>query len=177
MRKFLDVYEKIANKICYYMSFISMFMILFTLGIMTVDVLINLIFNVRILGAYELATSALVLIVFSSWAYTQSQHGHIHVVLFIKMMPQKIRFILFSITSLLSFVVMVIGAYGVFFSFLEKKAKGDSTANLMIPIWPLVLIEFLAFCLMAVVLLKDCLHAIYAIFNKERAEEIEATWV
>lgn len=177
MKKFLSRYTKLTDNICYYMSFISMFMIFFMLVLMTVDVLLNLIIGVRILGAYELCTSALVLVVFSSWAYTQSQHGHIHVVLFIRKFPVKVRFLCFALTSAFSCVVLILGARGVFLSMLEKIASGDSTANLMIPLWPLVLIEFIGFVLTAFVLLKDCINAFYAVVNKEAAAEIEQTWV
>jgi len=177
MKSFLQGYTKITSKICYYMSFISMLMIMFILAIMTIDVVLNLICKIRILGAYELATSALVLVVFSSWAYTQSEHGHIHVVLFIKMMPKKVRHFLFGLTSWISLAVMIIGGYAVFFSLMAKKSAGESTANLMIPIWPLVLIEFIAFVLLAVVMLKDCIASVYALFDEETADSIETHWV
>ena len=64
-----------------------------------------------------------------------------------------------------------------FKSVIEKYTQGDASANLLIPVWPSVVVEFLAFALLAIVLLKDCIQSFYAIFDKEMAEEIEKDWV
>lgn len=176
MKKFINVYERLCEKTCYGMSFISMICIAFMMVLMTIDVLLSLIINKRIMGAYELTQVALLLVVFSSWAYTQTQHGHIHVVMFINMMPQGLRFFCYGITSLISTVTMGFASYAVWLGIWEKKAAGEATANLLIPFWPLYIIEFLAFVLMTICLLQDTIKAIYAMSNKEAAEEIQKHW-
>lgn len=176
MKKFLSVFTKITDKICYYMSFLSMAMIVLMMFLMFVDVVLSLVFNTRILGAYEVTSLALLVVVFSSWAYTQSVHGHIHVVMFINMMPQKLRFFCFGLTSLVSVATMACASYAVWMGILERKAGGDSSANLLIPYWPFYVIEFLAFVLMTIILLRDAIKAVMAMFDKEMAEEIQSTW-
>ncbi|MCR5387642.1 MAG: hypothetical protein K6E56_00180, partial [Lachnospiraceae bacterium] len=90
--------------------------------------------------------------------------------------PQKLRFICFGITSLLSTVTMVIAAYAVYFSILDKKKSGECTGTLLIPYWPFFIFEFIAFILLALLLFKDTIKAFWAIGSKEVADEIQATW-
>ena len=127
-------------------------------------------------GCFELCTVALATLVFSSWAYTQSLHGHIHVTMFINAMPQKLRFVCFSLTSLISVVTMVFGAYGVWQQIGSVMASGECTGTLLIPFWPFYVFEFVAMVLLAIVLFIDSIKSIIAIGNKEIAADIQAHW-
>ena len=128
-------------------------------------------------GCYEITQMALCTFVFSTWAYTQSVHGHIHVTMFVSKMHQKPKFICFAFTSLLSTATMAFGAYAAFFQVGVVKASGECTANLLIPYWPFYIFEFVALALLAVVLLRDTIKAIMAIWDDETAAEIEKEWV
>ena len=132
---------------------------------------------VSIKGCYEIVQVALACFVFSTWAYTQSVHGHINVVMFIQKMPQKLRFVCYAFTSLLSVATMAFGTYASFVMIDEVRKTGEATANLMIPFWPFYIFEFVALALLTVTLFLDALKAIVAIFNKDMAEQIQADWV
>ena len=99
----------VIKKICYYICFLSMALVVCMMLLMFVDAVLGLFFNSRITGSYELVQCMLCIVVFTSWAYTQTEHGHIHVVMFVRMMPNKLRFFFFGFTALLSTFTMGFG--------------------------------------------------------------------
>ena len=172
----MSVYTNVGNKVCYYLCYASMIIVAVMMVLMFVDSMLGLFFNSRIMGSYELVQVMLSILVFSSWAYTQTVHGHINVVMFIRLMPQKLRFVCYSITSILSTVTMVFATYGVWKMIQDKISNREATATLMIPYWPFYIFELLAFALMAIMLLCDALKSVAAIVDKDFADEIMSTW-
>ena len=177
MVKFINGFCAVIKKLCYYLCFICMVLVACMMLLMFVDALLGLFFSSRVLGSYEVVQCMLCLIVFTSWAYTQTVRGHIHVVMFIKMMGNRLRFICFTIVSLLSAVVMGFATYAVYQAIFDKMASGEKTAILLIPIWPLYVIECVAIAVFALALLGDALKALFAIFNDEVAEDVMSSWV
>jgi TRAP-type C4-dicarboxylate transport system permease small subunit len=175
--KFVNGLVAVLKKICYYLCYASMFIIVVMMILMSIDAIGGLFFNYRVKGSYEVVQMILSVLVFTSWGYTQTQHGHIHVVMFIKMFPEKVRVIIFAATSALSTVVMIIGSMGVYRMILDKMAANERTANLLIPFWPFYLIEFISFIIFAAALFSDTLMAIAALTHKEAADELQSTWV
>lgn len=176
MKQFMDKVTKVTDKLCEIVSIFSMVTIVFLMAMICVDVVTGNIFNNPIPGVYEVCQVILTTLVFSSWAYTQCKHGHIHVTMFVSKMPQKLRFVCFAITSYISTFVMGIATYAVYLNIWDKKASGECTGTLQIPYWPFFLLEAIAFAFFTVILLRDALKATIAIVNKQLAEEIQATW-
>lgn len=176
MKKAMDKITKVTDDICRYLSYFSMLTIVVMMIFVCVDIVLGNIFKNPIPGTYEICQVLLTTLVFSSWAYTQSRHGHIHVVMFVSKFPQKLRFICFAFTSLLSTVIMGIASYAAFRQMLLVRRTRECTGTLMIPYWPFYIFEGLAFALMTVVLLRDAIKAVLAIGSKEFAEEIQSTW-
>ena len=176
MKTALKKITAVTDKICYYVSFFSMVMIVLMMVMVTVDVILK-IFKLTVPGCYEICQMALATLVFSSWAYTQSVHGHIHVTMFISKFPQKLRFIAFALTSLISVATMVFGFIGVYSQIGSVRASGECTGTLLIPYWPFYIFEFVAMILLAIVLFRDALKAIIAIWDQEMSQEIQAEWV
>ena len=177
MKKFMAGYTTVTNKVCYGLCFASMIMIAVMMLLMFVDSMLGLFVNVRLAGTYEMTQMMLCIVVFSSWAYTQTVHGHINVVMFVRMMPHKLRFICFGLTSILSMVTMCFAARAVYSAMFEKMAANEATATLLIPLWPFYIFEFAAFVLLAVCLLCDAIKACAAIFDHDFAEEVMSSWV
>ncbi len=174
--KVIDGYNSVIKKICWYVCYVSMLLVAVMMLLMTVDALSGKIFNQRILGTFELVQCMLCIIVFTSWAFTQTERGHIHVVMFLRMMPQGLRFVCFSITSILSTLTMAFACYGVFNMIKDKIAADERTATLLIPFWPFYVIELIAFVVLTLALLGDTLKSIAAIFNKKAAEDVMSSW-
>ncbi|MGM9605885.1 MAG: TRAP transporter small permease [Oscillospiraceae bacterium] len=179
MKKTFDKITTVTDKICYYVSYFSMAVAILMAILLTADVLLRKVTSgvASVKGCYEITQMLLCTFIFSSWAYTQSVHGHIHVVMFIQKMPQKLRFFCYGLTSLLSVATMVFGAYAVYHQIFNVMKSGESTANLMIPYWPFYIFEFVAMVLLAIVLLRDAIKAVIAMFRTDFAEEIQSEWV
>jgi TRAP-type C4-dicarboxylate transport system permease small subunit len=176
MIKFINGYGNFVKKVCWYLCYVSMFLVAVMMVLMTVDALLGKIFSQRILGTFELVQCMLCIIVFSSWAFTQTERGHIHVVMFLRLMPQKLRFICYSITSILSTAIMAFASYAVFNMIGDKIAADERTATLLIPYWPLYVVELVAFIILTFALLADTLKSIAAIVNKDVAEDVMSSW-
>ena len=176
MKNFLDKFTKVTDRLCDVINVISMATTVFLMATICVDVVTGNIFNRPIPGVYELCQVILTVLVFTSWAYTQSKHGHIHVTMFVAMMPQKLRFFCFAVTSYLSTAIMVIATYAVWIITWDKKASAECTGTLQIPYWPFYLLEFIAFAFFTLILLRDSMKATVAMVNKEVADEIQASW-
>ena len=175
MKQFMDKFTTVSDLVCKIFAYVSMVAIVFLMGAICVDaVTTNL--KVPLPGMYELCQMILTTVVFTTWAYTQSMHGHIHVTMFVSRMPQKLRFLCFGITSLISTVVMGIASYAVYLQIFKKKASGEQTGTLLIPHWPFYIFETIAFVLLTILLLRDTIKAFMAMGSKEMAEEIQATW-
>lgn len=176
MKKTMDRITTVTDNVCRYLSFFSMVTIVIMMVMICADIVLGNIMRMPIAGLYEVCQVILTTLVFSSWAYTQTVHGHIHVVMFVSKMPQKLRFVCFALTSFLSTGVMGIACYAVFKQIIRTYISRECTGTLMIPYWPFYIFEMLAFGLMTIVLLRDALKAVFAIWDKEFAEEIQATW-
>lgn len=176
MKKTLAQATKVSNKVCHYVSFFSMATIIIMMLIICVDIVLGNFLNRPIKGLYEVLQVLLTTLVFASWGYTQSVHGHIHVVMFVSRMPQKLRFLCYGLTAIFSTVVMAIGCVAVCLQVGVVFRSGECTGTLTIPYWPFYIFEAVAFGLMTIGLLLDAIKAITAIWDKEMAEEIQAAW-
>lgn len=176
MKNTMDKITKVTDAVCRYLSFFSMLTIVVMMIFVCVDIVLGNIFKRPIAGTYEICQVLLTTLVFSSWAYTQTKHGHIHVVMFVSKFPQKLRFICFAFTSLLSTAVMGVACYAAFRQMALVMKTRECTGTLMIPYWPFYIFEGLAFGLLTIVLLRDAIKAVLAIGSKEFADEIQASW-
>ena len=164
------------KKLCYYVCFASMLLIVCMMLIMFVDSMLGVFFNHRITGTYEIVQCILSIVVFTSWAYTQTEHGHIHVVMFVRMMPQKLRFICYSLTALLSTATMSFATYALIGAIQGKMSSGEATGTLLIPFWPFYIVEFIAFLVFTLALLCDTIKSMIAIFDNEIADDVMKSW-
>jgi len=172
----MEIFTRITDKLSGYIIYLSMGGAAFLMFYMTLDVILRQFFNSPIKGGYEISTLVMSVMIFTSWSYTQSVHKHIHVTMFLRMLPQIPRFICFGTTSLLSTIVLGFGTYAAFLQTIHFYKRGTSTGMLLIPQWPFVLIECISLAFFTLVLLRDALKAVLAIRNETYAEEIMAYW-
>ncbi len=178
MKKFIDGWFNIGKWISRIFAYVCAVFLVAMMLIMTYDSLRGLFFDKRITGVYEVVQLMLCILVFSSWAYTQSEHGHIHVTLFISHMGRIPRYICYAVTSLISVITMVFGCIGVYKGIVERMASGESSGTLLIPYWPFYVIELITYIILIFLLLNETVKAFAALFgNKQMAEEIESVWV
>ena len=191
----MKTFKRISDIFSSYVSYLGMIAMVFMMGYMFLDVVLRLvgdfmkwlisegtihmdIANVvtSFKGGYEVSTLALCVLIFTSWCYAQTQHAHVHVTMFIRKFPNKLRFLCFSFTSMASTVVIGILTYAAFVRVGEMIQLNTATGTLMIPFWPFVAVEAVTVAAFALILLRDTIRAIMSMFNQEYAEEIMATW-
>ena len=169
-------FTKVTNRISVYVSYLSMAAAVFIMLYMTLDVILRHLFNAPITGGFEISTMAMVVLIFTSWSFTQTVNGHIHVTMLIRKFPTVPRFVVFGLTSLLSAVVMGIGTYAAALMSIQQYNKNMCTGMLLLPHWPFGVIECIALGFFTLILLRDAIRAFLAIGNDEIAEEITSHW-
>jgi TRAP-type C4-dicarboxylate transport system permease small subunit len=143
--------------------------------IITVDVLLRICLNSPILGAYEICQLLLSVVIFTSFAYLQSEKGHVSVNLLIDRFPPKVRSVILCIDYLVATAFAAVWAYGAWLQGVVYMTSGNTTALLKLPYPPFYFIEAISMALFCIVLLIDTLTLIGALFNEELAAEV-ATW-
>ena len=110
-------------------------------------------FKAPVLGAIEMAESAMVLIVFASMAYVTLQKGNVKVTLIISHFPERAQAVLNSIMSLIGAVIFAFITWQIGLSVLEAVREGLYTDTLRIPIFPLKIVATIATLIMCLELL------------------------
>ena len=149
------------------------------IGIMitiSVDVTLRKAFQFSIPGSYEIVERMLLLLVFAAFAYTQTNKGHIHVTLFIRLFPRWFRMPLFGILGLLSAATAFFCAYAVWLQADHSVSSRTVTAVLHIPLYPFFYIASLCMYVFAFTLLWDALKSFIGLVNDEVAKDIQSSW-
>lgn len=167
----MKTFSKIVDRICLVCGYISAISMAFIMCWMFYDLSARILFNKPLTGGFEVTCMVMSILTFASWSYTQSQHGHIHVTMFITKMPSKVKTTLFCITSWLSTFTLGVMTYASFLYLLSMKKV---TAMLLIPYKPFVVIMCIAMFAFMLALARDAVKATAAIRNKELEKEIES---
>lgn len=167
---------KVLSSAALILSHISIAAMVAITLITALNVTLRYVFNAPILGVYEIVERLMFCLVFAAFAYGQSTKSHVQVTMLISHLPQKIRFIVFAITSLLSTGMAIALTYAAYQQALYSFEAGTATPSLMIPLYPFFWIEFVAMFIFSLVLLADAICSIIAVGNSQYAAEIESTW-
>lgn len=172
MTKLYAVIRSLSKKIVV----LSMIGLVFGMLFAVVECTLRLVFRHSIVGGYELTQVVFSVIVFGALVYTQSERGHINVVIFIKKLNRRVRFIIFTITSFLSAVVCGAVAVSAIRQIFEAAAAGYASAQLDIPFWPFYAYEGIMLVLFTIILVIDTVQSAMAIGSSKVADEIMSTW-
>ena len=166
----------LSRNFCRYISYCSMAALVFIMALMTVDVLLRHLFNKPIFGSFDLVTLTMTILVFSSWSYTQSVYGHVHVTMLVSMMPRVLRFICFGFTSTLSTGLMGFATYAAYLQIFRTIADSAASGTLLIPIWPFMALMCASLAAFTFTLFLDAVKAIGAVFSEELARDVQSSW-
>ena len=165
----MKLFGKVIDKICFVSGIVSAASMAFIMLWMFYDLCRRILLDAPMTGGYEVTCMVMSILTFASWSYAQSKHGHIHVTMFINMMPDKAKNILFAITSWISTFTLGIMTYASFtYAITMKKVS----AMLLVPYKPFVFIMSICAFAFALALLSDAVKATLAIRNEELAKEI-----
>ena len=141
-----------------------------------VDVLLGYLFQTHVLGAYELTQRMLMCAVFTAFAYGQSKKSHINMTIVIVHLPRALRFVLFTLMSILSVLAAGAMTYAAAVQTGVAMSTGYMTEVLYIPLWPFYVIETAAMALFTLALIYDTILSAIAIFREDYAKMIQAEW-
>ncbi len=168
--------ESIVKKITGAVSIISYVGFFGVMAVTIADIILRLITGIPILGVYEIVERIMICAVFASFAYTQTENGHVQITMVVAKFPQKLRFLVMTLNNILSAAVIVLTAYAAYRQGMVAMNSHYTTGVLLIPLWPFYWVEIVS---MAVLCLAFLFHAVKnaaAIFNQDIAAEIQAEW-
>ena len=168
--------ESIVRKITGVVSIISYVGFFGVMAVTIADIILRWITGIPILGVYEIVERIMICAVFASFAYTQTENGHVQITMVVAKFPQKLRFLVMTLNNILSAAVIVLTAYAAYRQGMVAMNSHYTTGVLLIPLWPFYWVEIVS---MAVLCLAFLFHAVKnaaAIFNQDIAAEIQAEW-
>ena len=169
-------FSRIVEKITRIVGLISFASVLIIMILNVMDVLLTKLFSLPIIGAYEMTECLLMCAVFTSFAYAQSKKAHINMTIVIARFPRSIRFIVFTIMSLLSVAATGIMTYAAEIQMKAAVSGSYVTDVLHIPVWPCYLVELIAMAVFTLTLMYDTVLSTIAIFRQDYADMIQTDW-
>lgn len=168
--------DTIIKKIASILSIVGFASLIIIMFLITIDVLMRKIIDVAIPGSYEIVERLLLLLVFASFAYGQTNRSHIHVTMFVSKFPRPVGMALFGIFSLLSFIGCALMAYALVLQGQYAFTAGTWTPVLQIPLYPFFYIAAVCSAVFAITILWDAIKSLVGIGSKEWADDIASTW-
>ncbi len=159
--------EKVIKKITGIVAIISYVGFVGIMLLTVVDIILRLTTGESILGVYEIVERTMVCAVFASFAYTQSEHGHVSITLLISKYPKKLRFIMLAFNNVLCVAASILVAYAAYTQEEVARTSNYTTGILYIPLFPFYWVEIVAMIVLAVAFLLDAIKPVIAIWNKE----------
>ena len=144
--------------------------------LIVVDVTLRKLLNSPVPGAYEVVQYMLMAAVFPSFAYCQSERGHIHITMLIRIFPQKLRFAAYSFTGLLSAAIAGYLGYAAIRQANQAFEGNYTTGLLKFSVFPFFWIMAIAMFIFTLAILFDVIRSVVAMFNKDFADEIQKDW-
>ena len=174
--------EKVKNfsahieKVTKGVAWISFVCVVVMMLMNVVDVIIGYLFSKHILGAYELTQRLLMCAVFTAFAYGQSKKTHINMTIVIAKFPRAVRFVIFTVMSILSVLAAGAMTYAAGVQTGVAISTGYMTEVLYIPLWPFYVVETVAMAIFTLALIYDTVLYVVAIFRDDFAEMVQADW-
>ncbi|MCF8106613.1 MAG: TRAP transporter small permease [Desulfohalobiaceae bacterium] len=146
-----------AQKISLYLCTISMFVLIPMMLLTTFDVLGRAVWARPLSGAVEISSYMLAVFILSGLAYTQQVKGNVRVEMLVDKLPRRLRYLVESLTTLLSLVIVVLLTWQ---GWLEGIADPTVSDMLRIPRWPFKLLVSVAGFLLSLELVFDLLDTL-----------------
>ena len=170
-KKIEHIFGRFTKAICY-ISFAGVAAIVL---LNVADVVLAKVYK-PILGAYEITQRLLLCTVFASFAYAQTKKTHINMTILIERFPRAIRFVLFTLMSILSVFAACALTYAAYYQGGVALDLGTATEVLYIPLYPFFYVQAVAMAAFAVILLFDTVMSVIAIFKEDFAQHIMSGW-
>ena len=174
--KFIEKFKKVVDTISRYTGYLSYICFALIIVLTVVDVVLRKTIDKPIVGSYEIITYLLLVGVFSSFAYCQTLRGHIQVTMILRLLPNRAVFIIYSITSALTAIIMCFVSYAAAQQALYVMEKGFRSDTLHFVTYPFFFLECICMAVFALACVLDTVQSVHAIFNEEEQEKLLAEW-
>lgn len=141
------------------------------------DVILRKCINKPIVGAYEIVQFLLLVSVFASFAYCQMLRGHIQVTMILRKLPNRVVFVLYTLTGVLTTAIMALVGYAASRQAMYASAKGLVSDTLKLPTAPFIWVECVCMCIFALACLIDVVYSAVAIFRADLQEKLLQEWL
>ena len=168
--------DNIFSKVTWILSIVSYVGFIALMLLICADVFMRKIFSNGINGTYEMVQFGLMAAVFMSFAYTESNHGHIKVSLLVGRMKNVPKFLCVGITGLMGAACAGFVAYCAVLQVIYSFQANTVTDVLHIPRFPFYALEALGMAVYAIALLWEAIRNFVALGNKELALKIQENW-
>lgn len=132
-----------------------------------VDVVGRYLFNSPILGAFEITSFLVSILIFSFLGYAQSQKSHVTVDILVNIFPSKVQSIVKLFNYTICFFIMLLLTWKGFETAVEAMESGDSPMNLPVPDHPFIFFLALGCGIMCIEFFRDILRMIVNLREKE----------
>jgi len=140
------------------------------------DVFSRFVLNSSLIGSGEYVSMAEVVLVFLALAYTQHNHGLVHITFFMRKLPKISPVIMWTINEWLGAAVTVLLTYASWMQAGVVKKLSLATNSLLIPLHPFYIIMTVGFFAYAVVQTFSAVKSTVGLFNKEVRQDVIDNW-
>ena len=168
--------EKGLNVFSWIFCSVGIVALTFCVLVIVYDVFSRFILKSAVLGSGEYVSMAEVVLVFLGLAYTQHNHGLVHITFFMRKLPKLSPVIVWTINEWLGTAVVVLLTYASWLQTAVVKKLSLATTSLLIPLYPFHIIMTIGFFAYAVVQAFSAIKSTVGIFNEEVRQDLIANW-
>lgn len=150
MKNFFAKSEQLFDKLIDVTQFITNMFLLFIMLLISFDVIGRNLFNKPIKGAFELTELGAALLVFFALAVTHRQGEHITIDFLVDRFSKKIRNWLVAIIEFCIAIVLLYMSWHMYDFGLRSMARNTTTTDLLIPIYPFLIIAAITLIIFAI---------------------------
>lgn len=167
LRKAGDTINIVAHPLSRALNVGAMVVLAAMMFLTATDVFLRYIFNSPIPGAYEIVEFMMGIIIPFALVSTASQRAHIGVDLVTGLLPRRLRKVIAIITTIMTFLIVIVITVESFYFIFEEYESNLTSSVLLIPVWPFLILFFLAWAILSLVFLVEAV---------QRLSEMNAKW-
>ncbi|MBN2041994.1 MAG: TRAP transporter small permease [Spirochaetes bacterium] len=138
-----------------YLSHIGNISLVAMMLLSTADVIGRYFFNSPVLGAYEITEYLMIIIVFSFFAFTQSEKGHINVDIAYNLLPSKVQVAFERFNHVICLIMLILVTWRGIYRVIDIMEAGEESLLLKIPDYPFAIFVVIGSIVFTLEYLKD----------------------
>lgn len=166
--------DNIIRRLTKGFAWINVITLLGIVFVIVLDVFLRFLSGQTLRGAYEMVQYLLMIAVFSSFAFCQTERGHVHVTMLVSKFPRKLRFIIYALTEIVSAAAAFLVAYAAIKQGNVYLASNMTSGVLLLPLAPFYWLEGLCMAVFGLSLLWEGIKGFAATANDYYAQEFES---